>query len=215
MSYTSPDFEKEYTVKNAEVTGFCKLTDLQKGQYGYNYQLQVLIDDKTAKPIEKDIKEALEILEADYGTTPKPFERITKTLKVVKNKETGKILERIPCPKGKTLLKLNMDAKEKDGMLSRIVHIFDSKNNPIKKITIGEGSIVNVKFKIRSYTNNSGNGLSLILMYVQILSLKTLEAISSESPFDTVDDGFDVSELETEYTSEEELSDKQEDEEEI
>lgn len=214
MAYTKPDFEKEYLIKNAKVAGFCKLTCLKKGTYGYNYQLEVLVDDKIAKEIKKDADTALKNLEEDYGTAPKPFDRITKFLKIKKSKDTGKILEKIPCPEGKTLIKLNMDAKEKNGVLGRIVHVFDAHNNVVKDVVICEGSIINTKFKIRSYTNNTGNGLSLILMYVQILKLETLEKLSAESPFEADENGFNIKDIETQYTDDDELPEA-EDEEEI
>lgn len=89
------------------------------------------------------------------------------------------------------------EAKDGDGYVIKTKSkfkpvLFDSKNRPLSDdIRIGGGSELRFIAEVRPYEKN-GEGISLGLKQVQIVKL--VEGGGGASAFDAVDDGFEVSE---------------------
>lgn len=197
-----PDWEKTYKIKNCTVIGFCKLTKLTPDKFNkVQYALSVLVDKKVGETIKKEAEEAIENLKEDYDCNVTKFVRITDILKKDKD-DNGKVINKIKCPSGQIRLILNTNSYNG----SYLVLVVDGKNKPIKDIILGEGSIVNVNFKLQTFLakNNSNGGVSLRLQAVQVVKAvaNNVKNELTESPFDILDDAED---LEDEYTDEEEF----------
>lgn len=197
-----PDWEKTYKIENCEVVGYCKITKLATDKFDKKqYTMSVLVDKKIGEKIKQEAEEAIENLKEDYDCKITEFVRVTDILKKEKD-DNGKIKNKIKCPAGKIKLVLNTDSH--DG--TYLVLVLDGKNKPIKDVILGEGSIVNINFKLQTFLakNNSNGGVSLRLQAVQVVKAvaNTVKNELTESPFDVLDDAED---LEDEYTDEEEF----------
>lgn len=166
-----PDWEKTYVIENCEVTGFCKLSDLKPDKYNKKqYAMKILVDKDIAEQIKAEAETAINNLKEDYDCGVKEFTRITDILKKEKD-EKGKIKNKIKCPDGKMLINLQTDSD--DG--AYMVLVYDAKKNLVEDVKMNEGSIVNVHFKLNTFTNKekTNGGVSLKLQAVQIVKAVT------------------------------------------
>lgn len=182
-----PDWEKEYKINNCEVTGFCKLSDLKEDKYNRKqYVMSVLVDKDIAEKIKTEAVTANENLKEDYDCKVQEFGRITDILKKEKD-ENGKIKKKIKCPEGKMLINLATDSCDGE----YVVFVYDAKRNPVENIKLCEGSIVNVHFRLHTFTNKekTNGGISLKLQAVQIVKAVTsgLRNDLKQCPFDELD----------------------------
>lgn len=85
-------------------------------------------------------------------------------------------------------IKIKRKVMKRDGTEREAPTVVDSKRNPWDNSLIGNGSDVNVKFKVYEYEYNKKNGVSADLIAVQVVNL-----IPYGEDFDNVDDGYVVS----------------------
>jgi hypothetical protein len=85
-------------------------------------------------------------------------------------------------------IKIKRKVMKRDGTEREAPTVVDSKRNPWDNSLIGNGSDVNVKFKVYEYEYNKKHGVSADLIAVQVVNL-----IPYGEDFDNVDDGYVVS----------------------
>jgi hypothetical protein len=85
-------------------------------------------------------------------------------------------------------IKIKRKVMKRDGTEREAPTVVDSKRNPWDNSLIGNGSDVNVKFKVYEYEYNKKHGVSTDLIAVQVVNL-----IPYGEDFEDVDDGYVVS----------------------
>jgi hypothetical protein len=84
-------------------------------------------------------------------------------------------------------IKIKRKVMKPDGTEREAPNVVDSKRNPWDKSLIGNGSDVNVKFKVYEYEYNKNHGVSADLIAVQVVKL-----VPYGSDFDDVEGGYVV-----------------------
>lgn len=116
---------------------------------------------------------------------------------------------------GRYILKTKNSARIKDGVAGFKVAVFDSKVKPVKKVNIGEGSIVKLKCDISGYNVGGKVGVSIRLVAVQIIKFVAYSGTNAAEGFEEEAEGFEYGEDELEEeNSSSEAEENEEDEEE-
>lgn len=190
--------KERITLRGVEITGYVSLLEPSTMFDARGvYSLTVLLDEKEAKKLQTKINKMIETQENAYGGNVQAFKRLQiPFVKVIKDKESGKILERITDPQGRAGFKLDTKAYIKDGKIGKTIGVFDAKGKPITgDISINQGSIVNVVVDLEGYTVAGNTGVSVKLAGVQVIKLESFN--SSGASFDslgfTEEDGFVMS----------------------
>jgi len=173
--------KKRITLKKVVVTGY---TAIDKPSTTFNpegtYVLTVLMDSKEAKKLQKEIKEMIKKQEADYGGMLQDFTRISiPYVRVIKDKDTGKITEKIEDPEGRAGFRLDTRAYIKDGKPGKVIGIFDAKGKPVKGINPNQGSVINAVVDLEGYTAVGKTGISVKLAGIQIIKLEEFNGAPS------------------------------------
>ncbi len=120
------------------------------------------------------------------------------------NEETG---EETFDTEGRYILKAKNSARIENGLKGFQVAVFDSKLKPVKKINLGEGSIVKLKLDIAGYTVAGKVGVSVRLVAVQIIEFVPYTgSVNAAEGFDVECEGFDFDEEAQEATEAEEAA---------
>lgn len=113
-----------------------------------------------------------------------------KPLSVI-NEETG---EETFDEQGRFILKAKNSARIKDGIKGFQIAVFDSKLKPVKKINLGDGSIVKLKLDIAGYTIAGKVGVSVKFTAVQIIKFVPYTGSANAAAGFDVEEGYDFDE---------------------
>lgn len=127
------------------------------------------------------------------------------------NEETG---EETLDAEGRYILKAKNSARIENGLKGFQVAVFDSKLKPVKKINLGEGSIVRLKLDIAGYTVAGKVGVSVRLAAVQIIEFVPYTGSANAAAGFDVEEGYDFDEEEAIAAEAEAETEANEDEEE-
>ena len=195
----------KYSTGLGEVTGFVSVA---KPSTTYDkdglYQLNILIDEKEGKALQKKIAELIQEQFEKFRKNNKKAD-ITACIPYVKveKDENGRIIKEIPDPDGRYILKTKNKAYIKDGKVGQKIQVFDSKLNPVDVVNFGEGSKVKLGITLEGYSSNLGTGVSVKLRAVQIIEVKNYSGFKAEDFFGE-EDGYEYSEDEEAVTDDEE-----------
>jgi hypothetical protein len=166
------------------------------------------LDAEEGKKAEEIVKEVRTEQFKAYGKGTKVQDLPIKPYEIV-DEETG---EASPDPQGRYILKTNASAYIEDGKIGKRIQIINAKKQPVKNISIGEGTIARLGVTLSGYTVAGKTGVSVKLGLVQIIEL--VEYASGGFDLDEFDEeeGFDG--VGTEFTEETTKAEPEADEEE-
>ena len=184
----------KYVTGKGELTGFIALTKPstkfnKKGTYSVN----ILLDSKEGKEAEAKFKDVRTEQFKQYGKGTKVADLPIKPYEIV-NEETGKAT---PDPQGRYILKTNASAYIENGKIGKRINIINAKKQPVKNISIGEGTIARLGVVLSGYTVAGKTGVSAKLGMVQIINLVeysgggfSADEFDEEEGFDGVGEDF-------------------------
>ena len=184
----------KYVTGKGELTGFIALTKPstkfnKKGTYSVN----ILLDSKEGKEAEAKFKDVRTEQFKQYGKGTKVADLPIKPYEIV-NEETG---EATPDPQGRYILKTNASAYIENGKIGKRINIINAKKQPVKNISIGEGTIARLGVVLSGYTVAGKTGVSAKLGMVQIINLVeysgggfSADEFDEEEGFDGVGEDF-------------------------
>ena len=196
-----------------ELTGFSAIFEPsikfnKKGVFNAN----IILSKENGEYLSEIIKEVQKTQFKEFKEKGSKLTEITaiKPLSVI-NDETG---EETFDEEGRFILKAKNSARIENGIKGFQVAVFDSKLKPVKKINLGEGSIVRLKLDIAGYTVAGKVGVSVRLVAVQIIEFVPYTGLMKAAEgFDVEDEGFDVEDEDIAAEKESETADTNEDEE--
>ena len=186
---------KKYVTGKGELTGFVALIKPstkfnKKGTYTAN----ILLSAEEGKKVEQKLKEIRTEQFKLYGKKTKVTDLPCKPYEIV-NEETG---EATADPEGRYILKTNASAYIENGKIGKRVMIINAKKQPVKNVSIGEGTIARLGVVFSGYSVAGKTGVSAKLGLVQIIELVeysssgfSLDEFSEEEGFDGVGTDFD------------------------
>lgn len=214
MANSKEHVTDKYVTGKGELTGFIALIKPstkfnKKGTYTAN----ILLDAKEGKEAEAKFKAVRTEQFKQYGKGTKVADLPIKLYEIV-NEETG---EATPDPQGRYILKTNASAYIENGKIGKRIPIINAKKQPVKNVSVGEGTIARLGVTLSGYTVAGKTGVSAKLGMVQIIDLVeysgggfSADAFDEEEGFDGVGDEFTEEETTVE-TSEDEEDDEEAD----
>ena len=198
MANNKEHVTEKYVTGKGELTGFIALIKPstrfnKKGVYTAN----ILLPKEEGKELEAKVKEVRTEQFKTFGKGTKVTELPIKPYEIV-DEETG---EATPDPEGRYILKTSASAYIENGKIGKRIQIINAKKQPVKNISIGEGTIARLGVVLSGYSVAGKTGVSVKLGLVQIIEL--VEYASSGFDINAFDEeeGFDG--VGTEFTEEE------------
>ena len=208
MANNKEHITEKYVTGKGELTGFIALT---KPSTKFNKQgifsTYILLDKKDGEALVNKMKEVRTEQFKKYGKGTKVAELQCKPYEIV-NEETG---EATPDPKGRYILTAKANAYTENGKISYRPQIINAKKQPVKNISIGEGTIARLGVTLSGYSVAGKTGVSIKLGMVQIIDLVeytgggfSTDMFDEEEGFEGIGEEFDDSPIVTEDSPEEE-----------
>lgn len=179
---------EKYVTGKGELTGFIALIKPstkfnKKGVYTAN----ILLPAEEGKALEAKIKDIRTEQFKTYGKKTKVTDLPCKPYEIV-DSETGEVSK---DPEGRYVLKASASAYIENGKIGRRIPIINAKKQPVKNISIGEGTIARLGVVLSGYSVAGKTGVSAKLGLVQIIEL--VEYVGGGFSMDEFDeeDGFD------------------------
>lgn len=210
MANNKEHVTEKYVTGKGELTGFIALIK-PSTKFNKNgvYTANILLDAKEGKEAEAKFKNVRTEQFKQYGKGTKVADLPIKPYEIV-NEETG---EATADPQGRYILKTNSSAYIENGKIGKRIPIINAKKQPVKNISIGEGTIARLGVTISGYTVAGKTGVSAKLGMVQIIDLVeysgggfSMDAFDEEEGFDGVGEDF------TEETTAEEVAEEDDEE---
>lgn len=212
MANNKEHVTEKYVTGKGTLTGFIALT---KPSTRFNksgvYTANILLNKEEGEALSTKIKEIRTEQFKKYGKNTKVAELPCVPYEIV-NEETG---EATPDKEGRYILKTNASAYIEDGKIGRRINIINAKKQPVKNISIGEGTVARLGVVLSGYSVAGKTGVSVKLGMVQIIDLVeysgggfSADAFDEEEGFDGVGTEFDEDTAPvTEETEDEEEAD--------
>ena len=208
MANNKEHITEKYVTGKGELTGFIALT---KPSTKFNKQgifsTYILLDKKDGEALVNKMKEVRTEQFKKYGKGTKVAELQCKPYEIV-NEETG---EATPDPKGRYILTAKANAYIENGKINYRPQIINAKKQPVKNISIGEGTIARLGVTLSGYSVAGKTGVSVKLGMVQIIDLVeytgggfSTDMFDEEEGFEGIGEEFDDSPIVTEDSPEEE-----------
>ena len=208
MANNKEHITEKYVTGKGELTGFIALT---KPSTKFNKQgifsTYILLDKKDGEALVNKMKEVRTEQFKKYGKGTKVAELQCKPYEIV-NEETG---EATPDPKGRYILTAKANAYIENVKISYRPQIINAKKQPVKNISIGEGTIARLGVTLSGYSVAGKTGVSIKLGMVQIIDLVeytgggfSTDMFDEEEGFEGIGEEFDDSPIVTEDSPEEE-----------
>lgn len=215
MANNKDHITKKYVTGKGELTGFIAIC---KPSVKFNkkgtYSLGILLPKKEGEELTELMKEVRAEQFKTYGKKTKVQDLPCKPYEII-NEETG---EATPDPEGRYILKASASAYIENGKIGKRIQIINAKKQPVKNISVGEGTIAKVGIVISGYSVAGKTGVSAKLGLVQIIELVeysggafSADDFDEEEGFDGVGEEFTDDKIDT---SASEDADNEEDDEE-
>lgn len=180
---------EKYTTGKGELTGYVGLfkPSTQYDSYSANILLSREEGVELLKKLEDIRKQQFRLFGKGSSlkeiTQCKPFAHI--------DEET---LETTPDPQGRYILKASAKGYSKDGVPDYVIRVFDSKQKPVKEVSVGAGTTAKLAVELQGYTRGGVTGVSVRLRAVQIIDLVEYENNTAASyNFDEEEGSFEAS----------------------
>lgn len=182
-----------------ELTGFSAIFEPSvKFDKAGAYNANIILSKEDGEALLKLVKD---VQKEQFKNFKQKNDKLAEIQSIVPISETTDDGEIIYDPEGRYVLKSKNKADIKDGVIGKRIAVFDSKLKPIKKLNLGEGSVVKLKISVSGYSVAGKVGVSIRLEAVQVFKYVPFVATSGTSDgFEAEEDGFDV---ETDVTEEE------------
>lgn len=188
MANNTKHITEKYVTGKGELTGFIALI---KPSTKYNkqgtYTANILLSKEEGELLTQKIKDVRTEQFKTYGKGTKVAELPIAPYEIV-DPDTG---EASPDAEGRYLLKTSSSAYIENGKIGRKIQIVNAKKQPVKNVSIGEGTIARLGVVLSGYSVAGKTGVSAKVGLVQIINL--VEFSSSGFSLDTLDEeeGFD------------------------
>lgn len=188
MANNTKHITEKYVTGKGELTGFIALI---KPSTKYNkqgtYTANILLSKEEGELLTQKIKDVRTEQFKAYGKGTKVAELPIAPYEIV-DPDTG---EASPDAEGRYLLKTSSSAYIENGKIGRKIQIVNAKKQPVKNVSIGEGTIARLGIVLSGYSVAGKTGVSAKVGLVQIINL--VEFSSSGFSLDTLDEeeGFD------------------------
>ena len=188
MANNTKHITEKYVTGKGELTGFIALI---KPSTKYNkqgiYTANILLSKEEGELLTQKIKDVRTEQFKAYGKGTKVAELPIAPYEIV-DPDTG---EASPDAEGRYLLKTSSSAYIENGKIGRKIQIVNAKKQPVKNVSIGEGTIARLGVVLSGYSVAGKTGVSAKVGLVQIINL--VEFSSSGFSLDTLDEeeGFD------------------------
>ena len=202
---------EKYTTGKGELTGFIGVFEPstkfnKEGVYSAN----ILLPKEEGEKLAEKIKEIRTKQFKTYGKKTKVADLTRCVPYGTVNEETG---EEIPDSEGRYILKTTAKAFIEKGKPKVKIPVFDAKQNPVKDVRIGSGTIARLSISLEGYSVAGKTGVSVKLKAVQIIDLVEYGNGDAESyGFGDEDGSFEF--VETEEADEKEFDEETESEDE-
>ena len=169
MANNKEHVTKKIVTPKGELTGFIALT---KPSTKFNkqgvYTVNILLSKEEGEKVFQEIKDIRTEQFKKYGKGTKVAE-ITKCKPYTKvDEETG---EEVPDKEGRYILTANNSAYIENNKISFRPQLFNAKKQPVKNISVGEGTIARLGVTLSGYSVAGKTGVSVKLGMVQIINL--------------------------------------------
>lgn len=214
MANNKEHITEKYVTGKGELIGFIALIKPstkfnKKGVYTAN----ILLPKEEGEKLEAKLKEIRTEQFKTYGKKTKVTDLPCKPYEIV-NEEDGTVSK---DPEGRYILKTSASAYIENGKIGRRIPIINAKKQPVKSISVGEGTIARLGVVLSGYSVAGKTGVSAKLGLVQIIELVeyvgggfSMDEFDEEDGFDGVGDEFTE---DTVDTSDAEDSEDEDDEE--
>lgn len=201
---------KKYTTGKGELTGFIGVFEPStKFNKDGVYSANILLSKEEGEALAEEIKKVRTEQFKTYGKKTKVAELTRCVPYGIADEETG---EETPDAEGRYILKTTAKAFIENGKPKVKIPVFDAKQNPVKDVRIGAGTIARLSISLEGYSVAGKTGVSVKLKAVQIIDLVEYGNGNAESyGFGDEDGSFEFSE--DEAVEEEETAEATEDEE--
>lgn len=186
----------KYTTGKGELVGFIGvMTPSTKFNKDGVYSANVLISKAEGEKVASKIKEIRTQQYKTYGKGS-AVQEMTKCIPFVEieKNEDGEVVKETPDKDGRYILKTSAKAFIENGKPRVKIPVFDSKQNPVGDVRIGEGTTAKLALSLEGYTVAGKTGVSVKLKAVQIIDLVEYGTGNAESYGFGEEDGFEASE---------------------
>lgn len=203
---------KKYTTGKGELIGFIGIFEpsTKFNKVGV-YSANILLSKEEGEVLAEEIKKVRTEQYKTYGKKTKVAELTRCVPYGIADEETG---EETPDAEGRYILKTTAKAFIENGKAKVKIPVFDVKQNPVKDIRIGVGTVARLSISLEGYSVAGKTGVSVKLKAVQIIDLVEYGNGSAESyGFGDEDGSFEFSEdeaVEDEEKAENEVDDDEE-----
>lgn len=208
MANNKEHITEKYVTGKGELTGFIALIKPStKFNKNGTYTANILLDAEEGKALEAKAKEVRTEQFKQFGKKTKVADLPIKPYEIV-DAETGEVSA---DPEGRYILKTSASAYIENGKIGRRIPIINAKKQPVKNISVGEGTIARLGVVLSGYSVAGKTGVSAKLGMVQIIELVEYSGSGFNSDEFDEEEGFDG--VGDEFTDEPvETSDAEEDE---
>lgn len=194
MANNKEHITEKYVTGKGELTGFIALIKPstkfnKKGVYTAN----ILLPKEEGEKLEAKLKEIRTEQFKTYGKKTKVTDLPCKPYEIV-NEEDGTVSK---DPEGRYILKTSASAYIENGKIGRRIPIINAKKQPVKSISVGEGTIARLGVVLSGYSVAGKTGVSAKLGLVQIIDLVeysgnafSLDMFEEEEGFDGLGEEF-------------------------
>jgi hypothetical protein len=185
----------KHTTGKGELVGFIGvMTPSTKFNKDGVYSTNILIDKAEGEKLAAKIKEVRTQQYKTYGkgSAVQDMLKCIPFVEIEKNDE-GEIIKETPDKDGRYIVKASAKAFIENGKPRVKIPVFDSKQNPVGDIKIGEGTTAKLALSIEGYTVASKTGVSVKLKALQIIDLVEYGTGNAESYGFGEEEGFESS----------------------
>lgn len=204
MANNKQHITEKYVTGKGELTGFISVIK-PSTKFNKNgvYTANILLNKEEGKQLEEKIKAVRTEQFKAYGKGTKVAELPIKPYEII-DEETG---EASPDSQGRYILKTSQSAYIENGKVGKKIPIYNAKKQPVKNVSIGEGTIARLGVVLSGYSVAGKTGVSVKLGMMQIINLVEFSSAGFSADLLDEEEGFDG--VGTEF--EEETPAKQED----
>lgn len=214
MTSNKEHVTEKYVTGKGELTGFIALS---KPSTKFNkkgvYTLGILLPKEEGEALTEKIKNIRTEQFKQYGKKTKVTDLPIKVYENV-NEDTG---EATPDPQGRYILKASCSAYIENGKIGKRPKLINAKLQPVKNVSVGEGTIARVGVVLSGYSVAGKTGVSVKLGMVQIINLVEYSGsgfnsddFEEEEGFDGVGEEFDDTPIKAEDSEDDEVEDEEE-----
>ena len=189
MANNKEHVTEKYVTGKGELTGFIALT---KPSTKFNkkgvYSLGILLPKEEGETLAAKIKDIRTEQFKQYGKKTKVADITQCVPYTTANEETG---EAIPDPQGRYILKASCSAYIENGKIGKRPKLINAKLQPVKNVSVGEGTIARVGVVLSGYSVAGKTGVSVKLGMVQIINLVEYSGSGFNSDDFEEEEGFD------------------------